>query len=115
MNEEIRNYEIQHMRKNMLNLYPGNTVEVKIWVIEGNKRRLQLFEGIIIAIKKRGLNSSFIVRKISSGEGVERVFQMHSPIIENIEIKKFGVVRKAKLYYLRNLKGKSARIRTRLG
>lgn len=114
MYKSIKNYEINQIKKNILNLCPGNTVEVQIWVIEGNKRRLQLFEGIIIAIKRRGLNSSFTVRKISSGEGVERVFQTYSPIIENIKVKKFGVVRKAKLYYLRNLKGKSARIRTRL-
>lgn len=114
MYEVIRNYERKQIKNNVLVLHPGNTVEIKIWIVEGNKKRLQLFEGIVIAIKNRGLHSSFTVRKISSGEGVERVFPTYSPMIENIKIKKIGVVRKAKLYYLRNLSGKSARIRTRI-
>lgn len=114
MYEIIKNYEISQIRKNSINLHTGDTVEVKIWIVEGNKKRLQLFDGIVIAIRKRGLHSSFTVRKISSGEGVERVFQTHSPMIENVKINKFGIVRKAKLYYLRNLRGKSARIKIRL-
>lgn len=114
MYEIIKNYEIKYMRSSIKNLRPGNTIEIKLWIIEGDKKRLQLFEGIIIAIKNRGLNSSFTVRKIASGEGVERVFQTYSPMIADITIKKIGVVRKAKLYYLRNLSGKAARIKTRL-
>lgn len=92
----------------------GDTIEVKIWVVEGSKKRVQSFEGIVIAVKKRGLNSSFIVRKISNGYGVERVFQKYSPIIESILVKRLGIVRKSKLYYLRNLTGKAARIKERL-
>lgn len=111
----IKDFESKQLKSYALFLHPGDTIEVQIWVIEGNnKRRLQIFEGIIIAIKHRGLHSAFTVRKISSGEGVERVFQTHSPIIESIKIKRHGVVRQAKLYYLRNLRGKSARIKARL-
>lgn len=111
----IKDFESKQLKTNLLYLHSGDTVEVKIWVIEGNnKKRLQIFEGTIIAIKNHGLHSAFTVRKISSGEGVERVFQMHSPIIKDIKIKRRGFVRKAKLYYLRNLSGKSARIKTRL-
>lgn len=115
MYRAIRDFELKQLRPHALFFRPGDTVEVKIWVIEGNdKKRLQIFEGIVIAIKNRGLNSAFTIRKISSGEGVERVFQIHSPIIQGIKIKKKGVVRRSKLYYLRNLSGKSARIKTRL-
>lgn len=114
MYDAIKNYEMKQIKNDILLLHPGNTVEVKIWIIEGNKKRLQLFEGIVIAIKNRGLNSSFTVRKIASGEGVERVFPTYSPMIENVRIKKIGVVCRAKLYYLRNLSGKSARIKTRI-
>ncbi|CAD83695.1 50S ribosomal subunit protein L19 [Candidatus Blochmanniella floridana] len=114
MNEKIRNFESNQMKKDIPPLHPGDVVEISLWIIEGNKKRFQIFEGMIIAIKNRGLNSAFTVRKISSGEGVERVFQIHSPVIKEINIKKIGVVRRAKLYYLRNLKGKSARIKTRL-
>lgn len=111
----VKDFEEKQLKVYSLYLCPGDTVEIKIWIFEGNnKKRVQIFEGVIIAIKHRGLHSSFTVRKISSGEGVERVFQMHSPMIENIKIKKSGVVRQAKLYYLRNLSGKSARIKTRL-
>lgn len=92
----------------------GDTVEVKVWVMEGTKKRIQSFEGIVIAKKNRGLNSAFNVRKISNGYGVERVFQTHSPIIDDIIIKRSGIVRKSKLYYLRNLSGKSARIKEKL-
>ena len=94
---------------------PGDTVVVKVRVQEGDKERLQAFEGVVIAKRNRGLNSSFTVRKISSGVGVERAFQLHSPIIGSIEVKRRGVVRRAKLYYLRERSGKSARIKEKLG
>ena len=93
---------------------PGDTVVVSVKVKEGNRERLQAYEGIVIAKKNRGLNSSFTVRKISSGVGVERVFQTHSPIVAKIEVKRRGDVRRAKLYYLRGLTGKAARIREKL-
>ena len=92
----------------------GDTVSVLVNVIEGTHKRTQAFEGVVIAIRNRGLNSSFIVRKISSGEGVERTFQTYSPTIASIEVKRHGDVRRAKLYYLRERSGKSARIRERL-
>lgn len=110
----LEDFELQQIKKNVFRLHSGDTVEVKMWVMEGSKKRLQIFEGIVIAMKNRGLNSTFTVRKIASGEGVERVFQIHSPVIKDIKIKKIGIVRKSKLYYLRNLSGKSARIKTRL-
>ena len=93
---------------------PGDTVIVSVKVKEGDRERLQAFEGVVIAIKNRGLNSAFTVRKISSGVGVERVFQTHSPIVAKIEVKRRGDVRRAKLYYLRELSGKAARIREKL-
>ena len=93
---------------------PGDDVVVQVRVKEGERERLQAFEGIVIAIKNRGINSSFTVRKISHGEGVERVFQTHSSIIESIQIKRKGKVRRAKLYFLRNLSGKKARIKEKL-
>ncbi|ALF59599.1 50S ribosomal protein L19 [Psychrobacter urativorans] len=93
---------------------PGDTVVVQVKVREGERERLQAFEGIVIAKRNRGLNSAFTVRKISSGVGVERAFQLHSPIIESIEVKRRGAVRRAKLYYLRERSGKSARIREKL-
>ncbi len=93
---------------------PGDTVEVKVKVKEGDRERLQAFEGVVVAIKNRGLNSSFTVRKISHGEGVERVFQTHSPSISEVSIKRRGAVRRAKLYYLRDLSGKAARIDEKL-
>lgn len=92
----------------------GDTLVVQVKVIEGNRERLQAFEGIVIAKRNRGLNSSFTVRKISHGEGVERVFQTYSPLIESITVKRRGDVRKAKLYYLRALSGKAARIKEKL-
>ena len=93
---------------------PGDTVIVQVKVKEGDRERLQAFEGVVIAKKNRGLNSAFTVRKISSGVGVERVFQTHSPIVAKIEVKRRGDVRRAKLYYLRGLTGKAARIREKL-
>jgi len=93
---------------------PGDTVRVQVRVKEGNRERLQAFEGVVISKRDRGLNSSFTVRKISYGEGVERVFQTHSPLIGDIEIKRRGAVRRAKLYYLRGLTGKAARIKEKL-
>ena len=93
---------------------PGDTVVVSVKVTEGNRERLQAYEGIVIAKKNRGLNSSFTVRKISNGVGVERVFQTHSPVVAKIEVKRRGDVRRAKLYYLRGLTGKAARIREKL-
>ena len=93
---------------------PGDTIVVQVKVREGERERLQAFEGVVIAKRNRGLNSAFTVRKISSGVGVERAFQLHSPIIESIEVKRRGAVRRAKLYYLRERSGKSARIREKL-
>src|SRR5438132_13049538 len=93
---------------------PGDTVIVNVNVVEGTRKRVQAYEGVVIAKRNRGLNSSFIVRKISSGEGVERTFQMYSPLLASIEVKRRGDVRRAKLYYLRERSGKSARIREKL-
>lgn len=93
---------------------PGDTVVVNVIVVEGTRKRVQAYEGVVIAKRNRGLNSSFIVRKISSGEGVERTFQMYSPTIASIEVKRRGAVRRAKLYYLRERSGKSARIKEKL-
>ena len=93
---------------------PGDTVIVQVKVKEGNRERLQAYEGVVIAKRNRGLNSSFIVRKISSGEGVERTFQTYSPLVASVEVKRRGDVRRAKLYYLRERSGKSARIKEKL-
>ena len=93
---------------------PGDTLVVNVNVVEGTRKRVQAFEGVVIAKRNRGLNSSFIVRKISSGEGVERTFQSYSPLIASIEVKRRGDVRRAKLYYLRERSGKSARIKEKL-
>lgn len=93
---------------------PGDTVVVNLWVREGERKRLQAFEGVVIARRNRGLHSAFTVRKISHGTGVERVFQTYSPLIESIDIKRRGRVRRAKLFYLRDLEGKAARIREKL-
>ena len=92
----------------------GDTVEVQVKVTEGKRTRLQAFEGLVISVKKRGLNSSFVVRKISNGVGVERTFQTHSPLIDSIKVKRRGLVRQSKLYYIRERSGKSARIKERL-
>ena len=93
---------------------PGDTIIVKVKVKEGNRERIQAFEGVCIAIRNRGLNSAFTVRKISHGTGVERVFQTHSPLIDSVTVKRRGDVRRAKLYYLRGLEGKAARIKEKL-
>lgn len=93
---------------------PGDTVIVGVNVVEGTRKRVQAYEGVVIARRNRGLNSSFIVRKISSGEGVERTFQLYSPLIASIEVRRRGDVRRAKLYYLRDRSGKSARIKEKL-
>ena len=114
MSNIINKIEKEQLKHNIPLFRSGDTVEVKVWVVEGSKKRLQLFEGVVIAIRNRGLNSAFTLRKISNNEGVERVFQTHSPIISSIIVKRNGDVRKAKLYYLRGRTGKSARIKERL-
>ena len=93
----------------------GDTVEVQVKVTEGKRTRLQAFEGLVISVKKRGLNSSFVVRKISNGVGVERTFQTHSPLIESIKVKRKGLVRQSKIFYIRERSGKSARIKEKVG
>lgn len=100
--------------KPVVDFAPGDTVVVSVNVVEGNRKRQQAYEGVVIAKRNRGLNSSFIVRKISSGEAVERTFQLYSPQIASIEVKRRGDVRRAKLYYLRNRSGKAARIKEKL-
>ncbi|MBU3577639.1 50S ribosomal protein L19 [Polynucleobacter sp. UK-Kesae-W10] len=100
--------------KTLPSFAPGDTVIVSVNVVEGTRKRTQAFEGVVIAKRNRGLNSSFIVRKISSGEGVERTFQTYSPLIASVEVKRRGDVRRAKLYYLRDRSGKSARIKEKL-
>ena len=107
--------EIKRLKKEVPDFSPGDTVIVSVNVVEGERKRVQAFEGMVIAKRNRGLNSSFIVRKVSSGEGVERTFQTYSPLIASIEVKRKGEVRRAKLYYLRERSGKSARIRERIG
>ncbi|HKX37229.1 MAG TPA: 50S ribosomal protein L19 [Burkholderiales bacterium] len=107
--------EMARLGKSLPDFAPGDTVIVNVNVVEGERKRSQAFEGMVIAKRNRGLNSSFIVRKISSGEGVERTFQTYSPLIASIEVKRKGDVRRAKLYYLRARSGKSARIRERTG
>lgn len=111
MNEFIRAFESAQLRANIPDFGPGDTVVVNVKVREGNRERVQAFEGVCIAMRQRGLNSSFTLRKISHGVGVERVFQTHSPAIESIEVKRRGRVRRAKLYFLRERQGKAARIR----
>lgn len=113
-NAIIQQIEQEQLKKDIPDFRQGDTVDVKVWVVEGDKRRLQVYEGVVIAIRNRGLHSAFTVRKISNGEGVERVFQTHSPIVESITVKRRGLVRQAKLYYLRDLRGKAARIKERL-
>lgn len=110
----LENEEIARLNKSIPEFAPGDTVIVGVNVVEGTRKRTQAYEGVVIAIRNRGLNSSFIVRKISSGEGVERTFQTYSPLIASIEVKRKGAVRRAKLYYLRDRSGKSARIREKL-
>lgn len=112
--QQLEQEEIARLGKIIPDFAPGDTVVVSVKVKEGTRERLQAYEGVVIAIRKRGLNSAFTVRKISAGEGVERTFQTYSPILEKIEIKRRGDVRRAKLYYLRERSGKSARIREKL-
>jgi large subunit ribosomal protein L19 len=114
--EKIEQEEIARLMANKVlpSFAPGDTVVVGANVVEGTRKRTQAFEGVVIAKRNRGLNSSFIVRKISSGEGVERTFQTYSPLIASIEVKRRGDVRRAKLYYLRDRSGKSARIKEKL-
>jgi large subunit ribosomal protein L19 len=114
MNDIIRQIEAEQMQREVPVFGPGDTVVVQVKVKEGNRERLQAFEGIVIAKRNRGLNSSFTVRKISHGEGVERVFPTYSPTIHDIKVKRRGDVRRAKLYYLRGLTGKAARIKEKL-
>lgn len=107
--------EIARLNKSIPDFRPGDTVVVNVNVVEGNKKRVQAYEGVVIAKRNRGFNSSFIVRKISNGEGVERTFPLYSPLIASIEVKRRGDVRRAKLYYLRGRTGKSARIKEKVG
>ena len=113
---QLENEEIARLSANrsIPDFAPGDTVVVNVNVVEGTRKRVQAYEGVVIARRNRGLNSSFVVRKISSGEGVERTFQTYSPSIASIEVKRRGHVRRAKLYYLRERSGKSARIREKL-
>lgn len=110
----IKAIEDEQMKTDLPDYAPGDTVVVNVKVVEGNRERVQAFEGVVIAKRNRGLHSSFTVRKVSNGEGVERTFQAHSPIIDSIVVKRKGAVRRAKLYYLRERSGKSARIREKL-
>ena len=112
--QQLEAEEIARLGKTIPQFAPGDTVIVNVNVVEGDRKRVQAFEGVVIAKRNRGLNSNFIVRKISSGEGVERTFQTYSPLIASIEIKRRGDVRRAKLYYLRDRSGKSARIKEKL-
>ena len=110
MNKIIKDIESARMTRKVPDFAPGDTVLVQVKVIEGDRERVQAYEGIVIAKRNRGFNSSFTVRKVSHGEGVERVFQTFSPSISEIQVKRRGNVRRAKLYYLRDLSGKAARI-----
>ncbi|KPK40712.1 MAG: 50S ribosomal protein L19 [Gammaproteobacteria bacterium SG8_47] len=114
MSDIIKQLESEQMKADVPAFGAGDTVVVQVKVKEGERERLQAFEGVVIAKRNRGLNSSFTVRKISNGEGVERVFQTHSPAVDSITVKRRGDVRRAKLYYLRERRGKSARIKEKL-
>ncbi|MBL0028025.1 MAG: 50S ribosomal protein L19 [Rhodanobacteraceae bacterium] len=107
----LQQFEQSQMSRTLPAFSPGDSVVVNVKVKEGNRERVQAYEGVVIAMANAGLNSSFTVRKISHGTGVERVFQTHSPIIDSVQVKRRGAVRRAKLYYLRDLEGKAARIR----
>ena len=111
---QLEQEEIARLGKTVPDFKAGDTVVVNVSVVEGDRKRVQAYEGVVIAKRNRGLNSSFIVRKISSGEGVERTFQTYSPLIASIELKRTGDVRRAKLYHLRKLSGKAARIKEKL-
>ena len=106
--------EMARLNRTIPAFAPGDTIIVSVNVVEGSRKRVQAFEGVVIGRRNRGLNSSFVVRKVSSGEGVERTFQLYSPTIASIEVKRRGDVRRAKLYYLRDRSGKSARIKEKL-
>lgn len=112
--QTLEQEEIARLNKTIPDFNPGDTVIVSVNVVEGSRKRVQAYEGVVIAKRNRGLNSAFIVRKISNGEGVERTFQTYSPLIAKIEVKRRGDVRRAKLYYLRGLTGKKARIKEKL-
>jgi large subunit ribosomal protein L19 len=112
--QTLEQEEIARLGKTIPDFAPGDTVVVNVNVVEGTRKRAQAYEGVVISRRNRGLNSNFIVRKISSGEGVERTFQLYSPLIASIEVKRRGDVRRAKLYYLRERSGKSARIKEKL-
>jgi large subunit ribosomal protein L19 len=114
MSKIIDELEAEQMEREVPDFSPGDTIVVQVRVREGNRERLQAYEGVVIAKKNRGLNSSFTVRKVSHGEGVERVFQTYSPAIGSINVKRRGDVRRAKLYYLRKRSGKSARIKEKI-
>ncbi|HKJ22341.1 MAG TPA: 50S ribosomal protein L19 [Gammaproteobacteria bacterium] len=114
MNNVIEQIEAEQLKKEVPDFRPGDTIEVQVKVTEGTRERLQAFEGVVIARRDRGLNSSFTLRKVSHGEGVERVFQTHSPQIQNIRVKRRGDVARAKLYYLRGVSGKAARIKEKV-
>ena len=113
--EKLEQEEIQRLGKTVPDFSPGDTVVVNVNVVEGERKRAQAFEGVVIAKRNRGIGSSFTVRKISSGEGVERTFQTYSPLIASVEVKRKGEVRRSKLYYLRQRSGKAARIREKVG
>lgn len=115
MSNIIEQLEAEQMTRKIPDFSPGDTVVVQVRVKEGSRERLQAFEGVVIARRNRGLNSSFTVRKVSHGEGVERVFQTYSPTVERIELRRKGDVRQAKLYYLRERSGKAARIKEKVG
>jgi large subunit ribosomal protein L19 len=112
--EQLEQEEIARLGKTLPDFAPGDTIVVQVKVKEGTRERLQAYEGVVIAKRNRGLNSAFTVRKISAGEGVERTFQPHSPLVASVEVKRRGDVRRAKLYYLRERSGKSARIKEKL-
>ena len=114
MSNIIQELEAEQMQREVPDFGPGDTIVVQVKVKEGTRERLQAFEGVVIAKRNRGLNSAFTVRKISHGEGVERVFQTYSPLIADINVKRRGAVRRAKLYYMRDLRGKAARIKEKI-
>jgi large subunit ribosomal protein L19 len=113
--QKLEQEEIKRLGKSVPDFSPGDTVVVNVNVVEGDRKRAQAFEGVVIAKRNRGIGSSFTVRKISSGEGVERTFQTYSPLIASVEVKRKGEVRRSKLYFLRQRSGKSARIREKTG
>src|SRR5256712_13569691 len=112
--QKLEEEGLKPMGKKLRGFSPGDTVIVHVGVVEGERKRVQAYEGVVIAKKNRGINSSFTVRKVSSGEGVERTFQTYSPLIDSIELKRKGAVRRAKLYYMRARSGKGARIREKI-